>query len=181
MQPLANTRHEVFAHARVAGLTIDAAYIDAGYKPNRSNAARMNTNEHIQQRIKELQDAAAKLAEIDAALVLDEIARLAFSDIRELFDQNGSLLPVAAIPERAAKAVQSIKVSSKRVPGSAADETIVTTEIKFWDKNAALGQLFKHFGLCEQNDRDDPVAAFVQALMGAARPLPVATAGDGAR
>ncbi|MBV7394115.1 terminase small subunit [Mameliella sediminis] len=175
MPILPNTRHEAFAQARVAGMTIDAAYVEAGYKANRSNAARMNANEHIRQRIRELQDAAAEQAEMTAAQVLEEIGQIAFSDIRELFDQDGHLLPVEAMPENAAKAIQSIKVSSMKVPGSEAGETVITTEIKFWDKNAALDRLFQYFGLHEQAQQADPLAGLVDALMKSARPLPVAT------
>ncbi|WP_421904644.1 terminase small subunit [Mameliella sp.] len=175
MSTLKNTRHEAFAQARVAGMTIDAAYVEAGYKTNRSNAARMNANEHIRQRIRELQDAAAEQAELTAAQVLEETGQIAFSDIRQLFDPDGNLLPVAAMPENAARAIQSIKVTSKAVPGSETGETIITTEIKFWDKNAALDRLFRHFGLHEPAQQSDPVAALVDALMKTARPLHVAT------
>ncbi|WP_167646413.1 terminase small subunit [Mameliella alba] len=175
MPTLKNTRHEAFAQARVAGMTIDAAYVEAGYKPNRSNASQLNAKEHIRQRIRELQDAAAEQAEMTAAQVLKEIGQIAFSDIRELFDQQGNLLPVDAMPEKTAKAIQSIKVSSKAVPGSETGEMVFTTEIKFWDKNAALDRLFRHFGLHEQTQQSDPVAAMVDALMKTAKPLPVAT------
>lgn len=181
MPTLKNTRHETFAQARVAGMTIEAAYVQAGYKANRSNAARMNAKEHIRQRIRELQDAAAEQAEMTAAQVLEEIGQIAFSDIRELFDQDGNLLPVEAMPEKAAKAIQSIKVTSKAVPGSETGEMVFTTEIKFWDKNAALDRLFRHFGLHEPDRKSDPVAALVDALMKTARPLPVATGSASAR
>lgn len=174
MPTLKNTRQEAFAQARVAGMTIDAAYVEAGYKANRSNAARMNANEHIRQRIGELQDAAAEQAEMTAAQVLEEIGQIAFSDIRELFDQDGRLLPVDAMPENATRAIQSIKVTSKTVPGSETGELVFTTEIKFWDKNAALDRLFRHFGLHEPAQQSDPVAALVDALMKTAKPLPVA-------
>ncbi|MBV7396850.1 terminase small subunit [Mameliella sediminis] len=176
MSTLKNTRHEAFAQARVAGMTIDTAYVEAGYKANRSNAARMNANEHIGQRIRELQDAAAEQAEMTAAQVLEEIGQIAFSDIRELFDKDGRLLPVDALSENAARAIQSIKVTSKVAPGSGEGEMVFTTEIKFWDKNAALEKLFKHFNLYEQKPKGDPMAAFAHALMGKAKPLPVATA-----
>ncbi|WP_305972608.1 MULTISPECIES: terminase small subunit [unclassified Mameliella] len=178
MPPLKNTRHEAFAQARVAGMTIDAAYVEAGYKANRSNAARMNANEHIRQRIRELQDAAAEQAELTAAQVLEEIGQIAFSDVRELFDKDGRLLLVDAMPEKTAKAIQSIKVSSKAAPGSDAGEMVFTTEIKFWDKNAALDHLFRHFALHEPAQQSDPVAALLNALMKSARPLPVATDSD---
>ncbi|MBY6163099.1 terminase small subunit [Mameliella alba] len=175
MSTLKNTRHEAFAQARVIGMTIDAAYVEAGYKANRSNAARLNANEHIQQRVRELQDAAAEQAEMTAAQVLEEISQIAFSDIRELFDKDGRLLPVDAFPEKVAGAIKSVKVTSKRDPDSKAGDIILTTEIKFWDKNAALDRLCKHFGLYERTVSNDPLAGFVSALMKSARPLPVAT------
>ncbi|WP_167647370.1 terminase small subunit [Mameliella alba] len=176
MPTLKNTRHEAFAQARVGGMTIDAAYVEAGYKANRSNAARMNANEHIQQRIRELQEAAAERAEIDAARVLEEICDVALSDIRDLFNQNGSLRDVENMPVKVVKAIQSIKVSSKKVPGSEAGETVITTEIKFWDKIAALEKLAKHFMLYDGNgpENNDPAADLLAAIINAARPLSVA-------
>ena len=55
MAILKNPKHEAFAQARARGLSIDRAYEEAGYKPNRGNAARMNTNEGVTARIAELQ------------------------------------------------------------------------------------------------------------------------------
>jgi len=56
MPALENPRQEKFCKNVVKGMTKDKAYQVAGYKPNRHNAARLaNTNEHIQQRIAELQ------------------------------------------------------------------------------------------------------------------------------
>lgn len=55
MAALINQRHELFAQGLVEGKTADRAYIDAGFKPGRNNAARLRTNENIQIRIAELQ------------------------------------------------------------------------------------------------------------------------------
>ena len=41
MAALLDPRHERFCLLRLAGKTIDAAYVDAGFKQNRSNAARL--------------------------------------------------------------------------------------------------------------------------------------------
>jgi hypothetical protein len=57
---LSNARHERFAQAIFAGMTIDEAYQAAGFKANRSNASRLNSNDHIQTRIAELQEQAAQ-------------------------------------------------------------------------------------------------------------------------
>lgn len=175
MPPLKNTRQEAFAQARVAGLTIDAAYVEAGYKPNRSNAARMNANEHIQARIRELQNAAADRVELDAASALEEITAIAFSDIRDLLDHEGRPLSAEDLPDHIAKAIKSIKVTSKKVPGTNSGETVTTTEIKLWDKNVALEKLAKHLRLYDEktSERRDPISALLAAIMDVARPLPV--------
>ena len=61
MPVLENAKQERFCQLRAeGGLTIDAAHTGAGYKPNRHNAARMNTKEHIRARIAEIQGVTAK-------------------------------------------------------------------------------------------------------------------------
>ena len=55
-----NRRHEAFAQALAKGMTADAAYVTAGFKANRGNAARLNANESIKARVAELQAEAAK-------------------------------------------------------------------------------------------------------------------------
>jgi hypothetical protein len=62
MGVLANTKHEAFAQARFKGETIDAAYVTAGFSPNRGNAARLNAKESILARITELMGEAANQA-----------------------------------------------------------------------------------------------------------------------
>jgi len=55
MPPLPNPRQERFVQGLVEGKTKDKAYSDAGYSPNRHNAAALiNTNQHIRDRYREL-------------------------------------------------------------------------------------------------------------------------------
>lgn len=75
--PLKNTRYEQFAQARVKGETIDAAYVTAGFSPNRSNAARLNANERIQARIAELLANAAKRTELTVANLTERLIKIA--------------------------------------------------------------------------------------------------------
>jgi phage terminase small subunit len=51
---LSNPRHEAFAHAIARGATIDAAYVEAGFKANRGNASRLNSYEGVKARVAEL-------------------------------------------------------------------------------------------------------------------------------
>jgi Terminase small subunit len=69
MPVLANPKHEAFCQARVSGKTQDEAYIEAGYSPNRSNARRLTTIEHIASRIRELEAKVADRFEITAELI----------------------------------------------------------------------------------------------------------------
>ena len=56
MPVLASPRHEAFAHALARGSTASAAYIEAGYKQNRHNAAALAREQHISTRVGELQE-----------------------------------------------------------------------------------------------------------------------------
>jgi phage terminase small subunit len=55
MPVIKNQRRELFAEGLAQGKTADAAYENAGYKPNRHNASRLKTNETIIARVLELQ------------------------------------------------------------------------------------------------------------------------------
>lgn len=65
--PLKNARHERFAQERAKGKSVDKAFVAAGFKANRGNAARLNANESVRSRVEELQSRAAAKAEVTAA------------------------------------------------------------------------------------------------------------------
>lgn len=54
MPALENPKHERFAQELAKGLTADKAYIAAGFKPNRGNAATLKQKESISNRVAEL-------------------------------------------------------------------------------------------------------------------------------
>jgi phage terminase small subunit len=51
---LRNLQHETFAQELATSKTADAAYVLAGYRANRSNAARLSANQDIQKRVAEI-------------------------------------------------------------------------------------------------------------------------------
>ena len=67
MPVLPNNKHELFARGLAKGLSADAAYQAAGYKPHRGSAARLRANEIIQRRIAEILGKAAEKAEVNKA------------------------------------------------------------------------------------------------------------------
>lgn len=75
--PLKNARWEKFAQHRAAGMSVDAAYAAAGFKPHRGNAHRLSTNESVRARIVELQRGAAKRTEITVESVTKRLLAIA--------------------------------------------------------------------------------------------------------
>ena len=73
MPILQNQRHEKFAQELATGKSATEAYCLAGFKPSRQNAARLRTNDDINARVFELQQAAAKSCEISLESVCREL------------------------------------------------------------------------------------------------------------
>src|SRR5437762_1575878 len=71
MPTLKNQRWERFCQGLAKGMTGDAAYAEAGYAPNRKNAARLKANEVIQDRMQELQDKAEERFFLTKQFVLE--------------------------------------------------------------------------------------------------------------
>ena len=91
--------------------------------------------------------AAERLADlIDPDRALREAARLAYSDVRMLFDEEGRLKPVKDWPDELAAAIGGIEVLKRNVD-SHDGRTDDVIKVKVWDKRAALEMLFKHMGL----------------------------------
>lgn len=73
MAPLKNARHEAFVLAMAKGLTAEKAYVEAGYKNNRHNAAALAREEHILTRLHEIQAKVAKRAIVTVHSLTDEL------------------------------------------------------------------------------------------------------------
>ena len=104
---------------------------------------------------------------ITADRVLKEIARVAFSDIVDLYDPNtNQLYNGRNIPFETRRAVAAISVSRERrttMAQGSTQTTVVDTIVKyaFWPKMEALGKLCKHLGL---DTEISPLEALLQAL-----------------
>ena len=150
MAVLRNAKWEAFAQGLAKGLDNDDAYVAAGYKPNRGNAARLKANESIAARVDELLSKSAVKAEATVERVLKEMARLGFSDLRNAFTGGGSLKDPSTWTDDFAAAVSSIEVVTRPAGGVDSDgnkEIEHVHKIKLWDKNSALEKLAKHLGM----------------------------------
>jgi len=112
------------------------------------NAKKNTDNAKIATRIKELQAETADKLLVSDRSVLREYARIGFSDVRNLFNEDGSLKNIHSLDNDTARAISSLKVVTKSY-GKGKVEYV--NEIKFWNKNAALESLAKNLGLLDGN------------------------------
>ena len=147
MPALKNKRWELYCLGVIEGKTKDKAYEDAGFKPNRHNAARLNTKEHIIARIGELQEVVIDKHGITVDRILKEYERVAFSDVRELFGDDGRLLLPHEMSDDIAAAVASIEYTA--VTDSDGEVIGQTGKIRMANKHPALKDLSQMFGFVE--------------------------------
>lgn len=81
--------------------------------------------------------------------VLLELRRIALSDPRKLFDEEGQLLPIHELGDDAAAAVASFEVEEIGTDGVVIGRT---KKLKAWDKVAALEKAMKHLGMFEKDN-----------------------------
>jgi phage terminase small subunit len=85
-------------------------------------------------------------AELSAVRVLEELRRLAFSDVRLLFGPDGNLKPIHTLTPEESACISSLEVIIKNA--QAGDGHMDTVhKLKVWDKTRSLEMLAKHFGL----------------------------------
>lgn len=91
--------------------------------------------------------AAERLADlIDPDRALREAARLAYADIRQLYDDQGRLKPIKDWPDDLAAAIGGVEFVRRNIEGGDGHQDDVI-KVKAWDKVRALEMLFKHMGL----------------------------------
>lgn len=96
MPVLDNPKHEAFAQALAKGNTATDAYVQAGYKPNQPNAARLISNDMVKARVAELQSKAAERAVLTVETLIAEA-----EEVRSKALAAGQFAPaIAAIREK---------------------------------------------------------------------------------
>jgi len=91
-EPLQNGQHEKFCHEYIIDSNRTRAYKDVykcSLKAAESGGSRLLRNAKVQERIKELEKPAIKKAEVTAERVIDELAKIGFSDITDFLRMQG--------------------------------------------------------------------------------------------
>lgn len=149
-------KQQAFVSEYLIDLNATQAAIRAGYSAKTSGwiGQQLLAKTHIAAKIQLAVAKREERTEIKQDAVLREIARVAFSDPRKMFEDN-RLKSVNEIDDDTAAAISSIKVSTKSNDGG---EVEFIHEIKFWSKTAALEMGGKHLGMFSaHNDQKRPM------------------------
>lgn len=161
MPILDNARHERFAQELAKGKSATEAYVLAGFTRNDGNAIRLKGNERVQNRVREILDAGAKRAEITEEMVLRELAKIGFSDIRKAIKWNGHLVKTEDNPDGGDVLVITTAVTNHvtLIDSEDLDDDTAAAiaqisqnatggiTLKMHDKKGALVDIGKHLGM----------------------------------
>jgi phage terminase small subunit len=147
-------RQAAFVREYLIDLNATAAYKRAGYKAQgrsaENAASRLLGSVGVRDSIADAQAKRACRTEIKADRVLQEVARLAFSDLGGITDFTGDrhrLKPPKEITEDARRAIASVKVKRHIEGTGQSAREVEVLEFKLWPKNDALDKLMRHLGL----------------------------------
>lgn len=150
MPILSNPRHERFAQGLAAGKSSTDAYVEAGYKENRHNAASLAREEHISTRVQEILAKAAERAEITAEMVLRELAKIGFANMADYMrvgPGGDPTLDFSALTRDQAAALQEVTVEDFVDARGEEKRDVRKVKFKLADKRAALVDIGKHLGM----------------------------------
>lgn len=153
MPPLKNHRQEIFCLEYVKDGDKLRAYKAAGYEPVSDNSwgscsSQLLNKSYVKKRLAELQARIANRVEVNAARVINELGRIAFSDPRKVLGKDGTIIDPKDWDDDMAGAVAGLEVE-KLFEGKGNQKLFIgyTQKVKLWDKNTALTNLAKHFKL----------------------------------
>lgn len=114
----------------------------------RANSSRLIANANIQTYVAEKIKEREKRTEITQDRVLNELAKIAFLDIRKIYNETGGLKNIQDIDDSTAGAITSIE-SVEEFDGYGEDREQIgyNKKIKMLDKTKALELIGRHLGM----------------------------------
>ncbi|MCK4871050.1 MAG: terminase small subunit [Gammaproteobacteria bacterium] len=136
-------KQQLFVDEYLIDLNATQAAIRAGYSCKTAFAIGHEnlSKPKIQSALVDAIDKRKKRTEVTQDMVIDELARVAFFDIRKLFQDDGSLVPIHELPAGVAAAIGGLDVASVSMGD---EEKVTTKKVKIIDKKGALELLGRH-------------------------------------
>mgnify|MGYP001112617494 CR=1 FL=1 len=153
-----------FVAEYLVDLNATAAAKRAGYSEKTAceQAARLLANVKVQTAVQEAEQARQERTEITQDMVLREMSKLAFFDIRKMFDKNGKPLDISALDADTAAALVGLDVQD--VTDNDGNYIGFVKKYKMADKIRALELLGKHLGAWEPRDKQQTAVEDLTAL-----------------
>lgn len=141
-------KQQAFVNEYIVDLNATQAAIRAGYSEDTAGAIGSENLQKpdVAEAIQVALDLRAERTRITADRVLVEVAKLGFSNIKDIFTEGGQLKNLSAIPDDLAAAIQSVEVVTRKAGGEA-NEVEYVHKIRMADKKASLELLGKHLKL----------------------------------
>lgn len=139
-------------------LNATAAAKRAGYSEKTAYSIGLETlkKPEIQNAIQEAMQKRQQRTEITQDMVIQELAKLGFFDIRKLFDKDGKPLDISKLDDDTAAALVGLDVQD--VSDSDGNYVGFIKKYKMADKIKALELLGKHLGTWEHQDKQQKTA-----------------------
>jgi phage terminase small subunit len=152
-------RQKRFVDEYLIDLNATAAYKRAGYAAT-GNAAEVGAhqllrNPKVAQAVAAAQQNRAERTHITQDRVLQELARLAFVDLRRAYNEDGTLKLPSELDDDTAAAMAGMETLTTNLGGSEGDtpDSLTTKKVKIFDKKGALELCMRHLGML--NDKLD--------------------------
>ena len=141
-----NDKQRRFIDEYLLDLNATQAAIRAGYSERTANeqGSRLLAKVNIQNEVKKRMGDREKRTEITQDMVLEELAKLAFLDIRRAFNPDGGLMAVHELDDDTAAAVAGLEVIEMNGENG---KTCRLKKVKLSDKRAALELIARHLGM----------------------------------
>jgi phage terminase small subunit len=142
-------RRELFAQEFLKDLNATQAAIRAGYPARTARQAgyRLLRVRAVETRIQADWDKIRQANGVTVERVVEELRRVAFSDLGAFFDANGNLRPLKDLSAEERSALASIRVVTRPIAGGEKGDVEYVHELKLWDKVRALETLARHLGM----------------------------------
>lgn len=141
---LVNGRNKVQAYLKV--------YPKAKYDSARTTAPAIFAEPSIVAYIEEREAELAEKYNITRERILQEVARLAFVDVRKLFTESGALKAMHELDDDTAAALASIDTEELSAGSGDSRESIGRVrKVRLHDKPGSLRDLMKHLGMFEKD------------------------------
>lgn len=139
----------IFAKEYIIDLNATRAAKAAGYSPRSAHVIghKLLKKDKVRRLIQEEMNKRCGRLEVTADHVLQELARIAFLDPRQLFDEDGDLKPISELDDDTAAALASFEIKENFKGRGKWQFDFLTKKVKLVDKKGTLELLGKHLKL----------------------------------